>query len=122
MTNKLRTIEIVDQYIDKLPEEIQQITVELRKIILDSSPHLKEEFKWSMPNYSYNGLVCYLQPAKNHVNLGFHRGNELKNKEWGHFLHGTGKSMRHIQINNMQEIQKDAFTSLIKIAVALNHD
>ena len=122
MINKVRTIEIVDQFIDNLPKEVQEITIELRKIILDASPYLKEEFKWSMPNYTYNGLVCYIQPAKNYVNLGFHRGIELKNKEWGQFLQGTGKLMRHIQINSLQEIQKDVLSTLVKTAVALNHD
>lgn len=81
MVDKKRTIEEVDQFILDLPNNIQNITVALRKIILDSFPELMEEFKWSMPNYSYNGLVCYLQPSKKHVNLGFHKENELQNKD-----------------------------------------
>lgn len=97
MTNK-RTIEEVEQYISELPEEIQKITSELRKIILHASPQLKEEFKWSMPNYSYQGFVCYLQPSKKHVNLGFHKGNELLEKDTNTLLQGTGKTMRHIRI------------------------
>lgn len=30
--------------------------------------------------------------------------------------------MRHIQINSLQDIQKDIFSSLVKFVVALNHD
>ncbi|HLU21683.1 MAG TPA: DUF1801 domain-containing protein, partial [Bacillaceae bacterium] len=52
--------------------------------------------KWSMPNYSYNGLVCYLQASKKHVNLGFHKGNELVEKDTHNLLEGTGKTMRHV--------------------------
>ena len=106
MADKIRTIEAVDQYIIDLPKNIQDITVALREIILDSSPELIEEFKWSMPNYSYNGLVCYLQSSKKHVNLGFHKGNELLEKDRNQLLQGTGKTMRHIRITKIEDIQQ----------------
>lgn len=120
MLDKIREIEEVDQFILDLPKDIQNITVALRKIILNSSPELKEEFKWSMPNYSYNGLVCYLQTAKKHVNLGFHKGNVLQDKDVNKLLQGTGKALRYIKIKKMEEVQSKAFTSLIQEAVRLN--
>ncbi|WP_164669932.1 DUF1801 domain-containing protein [Virgibacillus doumboii] len=120
MDEKVRTIDSVDEYILKLPEDIQNITTELRKIILDASSTLKEEFKWSMPNYTKSGLVCNLQASKKHVNLGFHKGNELHEKDTNKLLQGTGKTMRHIRIQNIKDIQPEVFTSLIKEAVALN--
>jgi hypothetical protein len=116
----VRTIKEVDQYIVDLPENIQKITEALRKIILDSSPNLIEEYKWSMPNYSYNGLVCYLQASKKHVNLGFHKGNELIESDTDTRLQGTGKTMKHIKIMKMEEIQPEAFAELIQKTVSLN--
>ncbi|MFC2949854.1 DUF1801 domain-containing protein [Virgibacillus sediminis] len=112
----------VELFINDLPEDIQQMTAALRKIILSSSPKLKEEFKWSMPNYSFNGLVCYLQTAKQHVNLGFHKGSNLQEKAGNLSLQGSGKTMRHIRIEKMEDIQPEAFTSLIKAAVSLNEE
>ncbi|ARF15669.1 DUF1801 domain-containing protein [Sporosarcina ureae] len=120
--NKKRNTEEVDQFISDLPKDIKSITTTLRKIILESSPELTEEFKWSMPNYSYTGLVCYLQPAKKHVNLGFHRGNELVAKDENKLLQGTGKTMRHIRIKQLEEIQVEAITLLIKDAISLNEN
>jgi hypothetical protein len=117
---KVRTIEEVDQYISELPEDMQNITTALRKIILDASLNLVEEYMWSMPNYSYNGLVCYLQTSKKHVNLGFHRGVELQEKDINQLLQGSGKGMRHIRIKKMEEIQADVFTEFIKAAMDLN--
>lgn len=108
-----RTNEQVDQFISELPDEIREITEALRKIIFDASPKLVEEYKWSMPNYSYNGLVCYLQTAKKHVNLGFNKGNELEDKDSDQLLQGSGKTMRHIRIKNMEDIQPEVFKSLI---------
>lgn len=120
MVNKGRTIKEVDQFIVDLPNDIQGITETLRNIILSSSPKLVEEFKWSMPNYSFNGLVCYLQAAKKHVNLGFHKGNELEEKDNHKLLQGTGKTMRHIRIEKSEDIQSDNFISFIHAAKALN--
>lgn len=120
MANNKRTIKEVDQFILDLSEDIQKITKALRNIILDASPELVEEYKWSMPNYSYKGLVCYLQTAKKHVNLGFQKGNELVEKDVNNLLQGTGKTMRHIRITKMEDIQSESFTSLIQVAVTLN--
>ncbi len=120
MVDKAREIEEVNQFILQLPNDIQNIAVTIRNIILNSSPELKEEFKWSMPNYSYNGLVCYIQPAKKHINLGFHRGNVLQEKDVNKLLQGTGKALRYIRLKKVEEVQPEAFTSLIQEAMKLN--
>ncbi|SOC40671.1 DUF1801 domain-containing protein [Ureibacillus acetophenoni] len=117
-----RTVQEVDQYMEKLPEEIKIITENLREIILDSSPALIEEYKWSMPNYSYKGLVCYLQSSKKHVNLGFHKGNELQEKDSNQLLQGTGKNMRHIKITKVEEIRQEEIKLLILEAIQLNEE
>lgn len=117
---QVRTKAEVDQYISELPEDIQNITEALRKIILDASPNLIEEYKWSMPNYSYNGLVCYLQASKKHVNLGFHNGVELQEKDTNQLLQGSGKGMRHIRIKKIEDIQPDVFTEFIIMAIEMN--
>ena len=120
MDNKERTIKEVDLFILDLPEDIQNIAKALRKIILATSLELVEEYKWSMPNYSYRGLVCYLQTAKKHVNLGFQKGNEFEEEDVNNLLQGTGKTMRHIRITKMEDIQSEAFTTLIQAAMSLN--
>ncbi|KGR79231.1 DUF1801 domain-containing protein [Ureibacillus manganicus] len=120
MTTKGRLVREVDQYIAKLPENIQTITETLRKIIIETSTELVEEYKWAMPNYSYKGLVCYLQSSKKHVNLGFHRGNELQEIDTNELLQGTGKSMRHIRITNIEDIQLEVIKGFILEAIRLN--
>lgn len=112
--------EKVDQYINEFPENIQAITRTLRKLILNTSLNLVEEYKWSMPNYSYKGLVCYLQASKNHVNLGFHNGNELEKLDVHHLLQGSGKTMRHIRIKSMEDINEEVITEFIEAAMVIN--
>ncbi|MCM3741996.1 DUF1801 domain-containing protein [Oceanobacillus luteolus] len=120
MTDSGRKIQEVDQYIAELPEDIQAITESLREMILNTSSELKEEYKWSMPNYSYKGLVCYLQASKKHVNLGFQKGNELEAIVDCDILQGTGKTMRHVRIKSLDEINPELFTVLIQAAIQLN--
>jgi len=120
MENNVRTNKEFDRYIMDLPNEIQSIAVTLREVILNSSKELVEEFKWSMPNYSYKGLVCYLQTASKHVNLGFHRGKELQEKDINNLLQGSGKTMMHITIKKIEEIKSESLTNLIQEAMGLN--
>lgn len=110
----------MNQYIERLPENIQSITNSLREIILSNFPKLKEEYKWSMPNYSYKGLVCYLQASKKHVNVGFHKGNELEAIDKNKLLQGSGKTMRHIRVVNQEDINAEFLIPLIQAAMKLN--
>jgi len=120
MRSSDRKIVEVDDFIENLPTDIQEITIALRNIILDASPELSEEYKWSMPNYSYKGLVCYLQTAKNHVKIGFHKGNQLQEGAGKGILEGTGKTMKYIQLKKQEDIQPEVFTTLIIEAMKLN--
>lgn len=120
MDLKTRKLKEVDQYIESLPENTKEITETLRNIILDTSLELQEEYKWSMPNYSYHGLACYLQASKQHVNLGFQRGIELEGIDKLNLLNGTGKTMRHIRVNKLEEVNVELFTTYIRAAMELN--
>ncbi|WP_019413979.1 DUF1801 domain-containing protein [Paenisporosarcina sp. TG20] len=108
----------VDQFIETFPENIQEITTSLRSLLFETSEHLMEDIKWGMPSYqAQSGNVCYLQPSKKHVNLGFYFGASLKDKE--NLLEGTGKQMRHIRIKKLEEIQPEKFKVLIQEAIEL---
>lgn len=87
---------------------------------MEASPQLKEEWKWSMPNYTDHGNICYLQTAKQHVNLGFHKGNILEEMAPNNVLQGTGKTMRQIRIKQREDIQPEVITDLIKKTIILN--
>ncbi|WP_172368939.1 DUF1801 domain-containing protein [Sporosarcina jiandibaonis] len=112
---KPKKSEKVDQFIDALPENIQEITTCLRNVILETSEDFTEDIKWGMPSYSIQKNICYLQPSKNHVNLGFYFGASLIDED--NLLEGTGKQMRHIRIKKLDEIQSEKFKALIQSAI-----
>lgn len=66
----------VDKYLDGL-DKWQKETTHLREVMLDCG--LDEEFKWSIPCYSYQkGNIVALNPLKGCVALGFFKGALLQ--------------------------------------------
>ena len=101
----------VETYIEKQKSPQKEILQRLRKIILDTFPETTEEMKWGVPSF-YKGSF-YIVALKDHVNLGFSIKN-LSAKELALF-EGTGKTMRHIKILTLQEIDETKIVHLLKL-------
>lgn len=108
----------VDEFIEQLENPVQDIVSELRTLVFEAYPEMDEGFKWDKPSYAKEGLVCYMQTAKGHVNFGFYRGAELRDES--NLLEGDGKKMRHVRLNRTDDIQNDELKLLIWDAVELN--
>jgi hypothetical protein len=101
----------VKKYIDKQESLQKEICIALRKILLKTLPKIKEEMKWGALVYDdgryYIGVVRY------GVNFGF-AINGLDKKEVALF-EGSGKTMRHIKIEKLEDIDKKKLIELIKL-------
>jgi len=64
-------------YIQNLPENQRFMTEFLRQIILDTSPKIREDFKYGLPFYYSKGPFCYLNKQKTNVYLAFYWGKLL---------------------------------------------
>ena len=108
----------VDEFIASAKPELQPILQRLRHIVLKTSPLISEEIKWKIPYYSYNGMLCYLNPRKKSVDLGFSYGAKLSNAQG--LLTGSGSVVKHITIYSLDEIDEDGIMSVLKEAMYLN--
>lgn len=108
----------VDEYFARFDPLMRELGKELRKIILNAVSDLDEVIKWRMPVYEKNGNVCSIAVHKDHVNLEFFRGIELKDPN--QLLQGTGKKMRLFKIKSRDEIKVNSIKSLLNQAVKLN--
>ncbi len=101
----------VSDYIEKQKSPQKDICKELRHIILKTFPNIREEMKWGVPAYD-NGRY-YLVALKNHVNLGF----SLKglSKEEQSLFEGSGKTMKHIKVKSLKEIDESRIVKLLKL-------
>ena len=100
----------VDDYIEKQKSPQREICQRLRKIILKTLPNIKEEKKLGVPWYEGK---YYIVALKDHVNLGFSLKG-LSSKEVGLF-EGGGKTMKHIKIRSLNEINEKKIVELLKV-------
>ena len=92
----------VSDYIDKAPEQQKQIMEAIRRLIQESVPHVKEEFKWSRPVFRAEKDFAYLKTAKAYVTVGFFNYKKLDDKN--NLLEGTSNDMRHIKLKTVDAI------------------
>jgi len=101
----------IDDYIKKQKSPQKEICLELRRIILETMLGVKEEMKWGVPVFAKGKF--YIGAFKNSVNLGFSI-NGLTNEEKKLFK-GSGKTMKHIKIRSLQDIDKEKIIKLLKL-------
>ncbi len=102
----------VKEYIEKQKSQEKEICLKLREIIFETFPDIKEEMKWGVPTFS--GGRFYISALKDHINLGFSI-NGLTKKEVALF-EGKGKTMRHIKIHTLKDIDEKQIVKLLNIA------
>ena len=103
-----------NDFIKLVPSELKKSVEILRELILNSSKDMNEEIKWGSPTYYINKHICSLHSHKEHLNLQFFYGANLKNTE---LLAGTGKSMRHLKIKTPKDIVESHIKLLMKEAI-----
>ncbi len=108
----------LDEFIAATEPKIRPIMVELRKVIRETAPRLREAMKYGMPSYLQNRMVCYIMPAKDHVTFGFYGGEDLPDPKG--LLEGSGRSMRHVKVRTLGEAQNPSVRALLKEAVRLD--
>jgi len=100
----------VDDYIAKQKSPQKEIAEKLRQIILELFPDIKEEMKFGVPWYEGK---YYIVALKDHVNLGFSlKGLSQKETE---LFEGGGKTMKHIKIRSLNEIDEKKITQLLRV-------
>jgi predicted GIY-YIG superfamily endonuclease len=100
------------EYIEKQKSPQKEICLRLREIILKTFPDIKEEIKWGALVFG-NGKF-YLGALKGHVNLGFSINGLTK--EEAALFEGKGKTMRHIKVSTISDIDEMKIVKLLKIA------
>jgi hypothetical protein len=105
----------IENYFAALPTPQKEICVRLRELIFRTYPDIKEEFKWGVPVY---GGRYYIGALRDHVNLGFSI-NGLSPEKLKLF-EGNGKTMRHVKIRQLTDIEETKLVKLLKIAATAN--
>lgn len=100
---------------------------QVRVLVLETDPDVVEERKWIKPSnplgvpvWSHHGIVCTGETYKQVVKLTFARGASLPDPQGLFNASLDGNMRRAIDIREGQEIDADAFKTLVQAAVAEN--
>ena len=92
----------------------------MRKLIKEADPDAVEEWKWGIPVWSHDGIICTGETYKKVVKLTFAKGASLKDPARLFNSSLEGNVRRAIDIHEGEEVQESAFQALVRQAVELN--
>jgi len=93
---------------------------DVRKLIKEADPGITEEWKWSNPVWSHNGIVCTGESYKKVVKFTFAKGASLRDPATLFNSSLDGNVRRAIDIHEGDEMDESALKALIRAAVSLN--
>ncbi len=129
---------LIDARIKELDDWRGKTLSHVRALIKQADPEVVEEWKWrGVPVWSHDGIICTGETYKSVVKLTFAKGASLKDpsgvvkltfakgaslKDPSGLFNSSleGNARRAIDFHEGDEIDEDAFKTLIRAAAALN--
>lgn len=112
---------LIDARIKELDDWRGETLSHVRALIKQADPEVVEEWKWrGVPVWSHDGLICTGETYKRVVKLTFLKGASLQDPSGLFNSSLEGNARRAIDFREGDEIDEDAFKTLIRAAAALN--
>jgi len=110
----------ITQRIEELGDWRGETLAHVRKLLHDADPDIVEEWKWEIPVWSHDGIVCTGESYKKVVKLTFARGASIEDPKKLFNSSLEGNTRRAIDIREGEKINEAAFKKLVRAAVAAN--
>jgi hypothetical protein len=111
---------LIDARIRELGDWRGEALSRIRSLIKEADPGVVEEWKWRVPVWSHNGLICTGETYKSVVKLTFSKGAQMKDPSGLFNSSLEGNARRAIDLHEGEKLDEPAFKALIRNAVALN--
>ncbi len=111
---------MIDERIHSLGDWRGKMLSRLRALIRQADPDVVEEWKWGIPVWSHDGILCTGETYKSVVKTTFARGAALKDPSGLFNSSLEGNTRRAIDFHEGEKIDEKALKALIRAAVALN--
>jgi hypothetical protein len=111
---------MIDARIEELGDWRGKMLGRLRALVKEADPDVVEEWKWSNPVWSHEGLISTGEAYKNVVKMTFARGAFLKDPSRLFNSSLEGNQRRAIDFHEGDKIDEKALKALVREAVAMN--
>ena len=111
---------MIDERIEELGDWRGKMLSRLRTVIKQADPEVVEEWKWEVPVWSHDGLICTGETYKSIVKMTFAKGAALEDPSRLCNSSLEGNTRRAIDFREGEEINEKALKALIRAAVTLN--
>ena len=112
---------LIDARIKELDDWRGKTLSHVRALIKQAVPEVVEEWKWrGVPVWSHDGIICTGETYKSVVKLTFAKGASVKDPKGLFNSSLEGNTRRAIDLHEGDEVNEDAFKTLIRAAAALN--
>ena len=111
---------LIDARIKELDDWRGKTLARVRAIIKGADPKIVEEWKWSVPVWSCDGIICTGEVYKSAVKLTFAKGASIKDPAKLFNSSLEGNTRRAIDIKEGAELDDKALAALIRAAAAYN--
>lgn len=112
--------QLIDARIKELGDWRGKLLGRLRALVREADPDVVEEWKWGVPVWSHDGLICTGESYKNVVKMTFARGAALKDPSGLFNSSLDGKVRRAIDFHEGETVDEEALKILVRAAVTLN--
>ncbi|AXI03678.1 DUF1801 domain-containing protein [Aquirhabdus parva] len=119
-TNGETPTQLIDAKIASLDDWRGKTLAHVRALIKQADPDVIEEWKWSVPVWSHDGIICTGETYKKAVKLTFPKGAALPDPAGLFNSSLEGNVRRAIDLHEGVEIDEVAFKALILAAVEVN--
>ena len=111
---------LIDERIRDLGGWRGETLARMRALILEADPDVTEEWKWSVPVWSHDGIVCTGESYTKAVKLTFANGASVPDPKRIFNSSLDGNTRRAIDIKEGEQVDAAAFKALFRAAVAVN--
>jgi len=109
----------IDAYVELRNPALKEVVSAVRRLVKKTTPAAAEAVNpWGVPVFELNGTLCFLMVGKHHVTLGFAQGTSLADP--ARLLEGTGKNVRHVKLDAVEQVSNPHLRNLILEAAVLN--
>jgi hypothetical protein len=111
---------LIDAAIEALDDWRGETLGRIRALIKEADPDVVEAWKWGIPVWEHDGILCTGETYKDKVKTTFAKGAALKDPSRLFNSSLEGNVRRAIDFREGGKIDEKAFKTLIRAAVALN--